>query len=658
MNKFNKNIGIVAVLLLVSLCGSAAQGQNASHGDSGVRNGADPQKLIAVLQKADASEFDKARACQQLSIIGTKDAAEALAPLLGDAHLNSYARSGLESIKDPIADKILRDAMGKLQGKLLVGVINSIGVRRDAEAVSSLCKLASDRDAELASAAMAALGRIATPEACDVLLKSLTSAPAELRPAAADACLVCAERQSSMGKHDTAQAFFDAVRRADVPRHLRIAATCGAIIQRKSEGLSLLVENLKSDDLAFVGVALFAARALPNAEITTALASEIKSARPAVKVMILQALEDRNGPAALAAIEAALASDAPEVRLAALTALGKAGGASSIALLLKAMESASKTESAAAAASLCQLSAKETDAAILHAITAASSPLRVQLITILGGRNATIAADALLLEAASADADVSKAALTALWGLSRAGDLPELVRLATKGNDAIRQTAERAVFFTCMKIPEASHRTDVLVAAMKESKDSAARCSLIRMLRGVGDQKAFEQIQALLADTDPQVQGTAIRSLADWPDATPTAALLQVVKNTKDPLARTLALRGAIRLAGAAAADSSRSAEQVLAWLKQANEDVKKTDADEKRLILSGMGNLKSIEGFQLVQEYLNDPSVELEATVAAIQIAKQLTGDAQRTARAAMEKAAGKTKNAAVSKRLKAAIP
>ena len=37
-------------------------------------------------------------------------------------------------------DKALREAAGKLQGRLLVGVIGSIGVRRDTKAVSLLAK--------------------------------------------------------------------------------------------------------------------------------------------------------------------------------------------------------------------------------------------------------------------------------------------------------------------------------------------------------------------------------------------------------------------------------------------------------------------------------------------------------------------------------------
>ena len=89
------------------------------------------RKLIAIL-KSDAPSQDKAIPCKQLAVYGTKDAVPALAALLSNSDLASWARIALEAIPDPAVDDALRTAMGKLQGNLLVGVINSIGYRRDA----------------------------------------------------------------------------------------------------------------------------------------------------------------------------------------------------------------------------------------------------------------------------------------------------------------------------------------------------------------------------------------------------------------------------------------------------------------------------------------------------------------------------------------------
>lgn len=117
-------------------------------------------KLVAILKDAAASEFAKAKACQRLAVAGDRSAVPALAALLGDDKLAHYARTGLEPIPDPAADEALRTALGQLKGRLLVGVINSIGVRKDAKAIEPLAKLMYHADAEVASAASSALGRI------------------------------------------------------------------------------------------------------------------------------------------------------------------------------------------------------------------------------------------------------------------------------------------------------------------------------------------------------------------------------------------------------------------------------------------------------------------------------------------------------------------
>jgi len=120
------------------------------------------KKLVAVLQ-SNAPQKDKADACRELARIGNKDAVAPLAALLPDEKLSHMARYGLETIPDPSVDKALRAALDKVQGKPLVGVIGSIGVRRDAKAVKPLTKLLHSPDPDVAQAAARSLGRSATP---------------------------------------------------------------------------------------------------------------------------------------------------------------------------------------------------------------------------------------------------------------------------------------------------------------------------------------------------------------------------------------------------------------------------------------------------------------------------------------------------------------
>src|SRR6516225_6079230 len=88
---------------------------------------AQEQGLIKTLV-SDAPPQEKASACKKLVTCGTEKAVPALATLLSDEKLAAWARIALEAIPGPAADHALRSAAEKLQGKLLVGVINSMGV--------------------------------------------------------------------------------------------------------------------------------------------------------------------------------------------------------------------------------------------------------------------------------------------------------------------------------------------------------------------------------------------------------------------------------------------------------------------------------------------------------------------------------------------------
>jgi HEAT repeat protein len=119
-----------------------------------------PAKLIAILREPDVSEYAKAKACQKLALTGDRRAVPALASLLTDERLSHYARFALEPNPDPSAGAALRDALGTVKGKLLIGVINSIGVRRDGRAIDPLARFLHDEDPAIAQAASAALARI------------------------------------------------------------------------------------------------------------------------------------------------------------------------------------------------------------------------------------------------------------------------------------------------------------------------------------------------------------------------------------------------------------------------------------------------------------------------------------------------------------------
>ncbi len=424
------------------------------------------QALIRVLQ-SDAPPAQKAITCKQLAIYGAKDAVPALAALLPDKDLASWARIALEAIPDPAAGNALREAMGKLQGRLLIGAINSIAVRRDPKAVKGLVEKLRDPDAGVASAAAVALGRIGGAAAAGALERSLAGAPAAARSAIAQGCILCAERYLAEGKSAEAVRLYDLVRKADVPKQRILEAVRGAILARKSTGLPLLVEQLRSADKSLFAIGLRTAREMSGREATDALVAELGRASPDRQALLILALADRGDAAALPAVLQTAKSGPPQARRVAIRALARLGNASCVPALWELAKESDTDVSATALTVLADLPGKEVDDELAARLPKAEGKDRQILIQLAGRRRIEGAAAALLKAADDPDAQVRSAALTALGATIELSDLPLLLRRVADPQKAEEAAAaEAALRVACVRMADREACAAKLVAAM------------------------------------------------------------------------------------------------------------------------------------------------------------------------------------------------
>ncbi len=194
----------------------------------------DTAALIRILTDPNATEFQKAKACQRAGELGEKEAVPALSALLSNEHLSTYARYGLEPIADPSVDDALRAALGKLRGNLQIGVINSIGKRRDSKAAPALAKMLFGPDQDVARAAAMALGSIGGVSEMRELQAAAGKTRGMTRMAVADASLICAERLLAAGQRAQALALYASLSAPDMPKAARLAAMQGIIREETS----------------------------------------------------------------------------------------------------------------------------------------------------------------------------------------------------------------------------------------------------------------------------------------------------------------------------------------------------------------------------------------------------------------------------------------
>ena len=198
----------------------------AAHGNAEARTDVE-KRLLAALQ-SDISRDAKDFVCRMLTIVGTAASVPALATLLADEYHSHMARYALERMAAPEAAQALRDALPKLSGKMKIGLISSIGSRRDTAAVSALSGLLKDQNAAIARAAAVALGVIGTPEAAKALQEGQPSA-AEAKQSVIDAQLACAEALLADSKAALAFGIYKSLAGDNQGRLVRLAATRGML---------------------------------------------------------------------------------------------------------------------------------------------------------------------------------------------------------------------------------------------------------------------------------------------------------------------------------------------------------------------------------------------------------------------------------------------
>jgi len=398
---------------------------------------------------------------------------------------------------------------------------------------------------------------------------------------------------------------------------------CSAIAFGQQEAIDIVIEALKSNDPAMQAGAIALVRDIPGKEITEALAKELPNLPAAGQVQLLSAFADRADATALPAVIKASQSADESVRIAALKAVGQLGDASSVSLLSGRAAQSSGEEQKAARESLYRLRGQQVDQAILAAIPTAQPDVKIELIQSVGQRNILPGIPVLLKTAADGDTKVQRESFKVLKTVADEKFLPVLVELLIKTkSESVRGEAEKTVAAVAHKIQQKDRQAQAVLAALAQVVDIEARCSLLSVLGKIGDNSALPELRKALASDNAKIQDAAIRALSDWPNPAPVDDLLKVAKTSSNQVHRILALRGFVRLLGL---ETGRPAEQMIKLYQQAMELA--PDVPEKRKVLSGLANTKSLAALEMAATCLEDSALQQEAEIAVVKIAEGIYG-------------------------------
>ncbi|MCX5646798.1 MAG: HEAT repeat domain-containing protein [Phycisphaerae bacterium] len=600
---------------------------------AGTAGAATERDLIAILQ-SNAGAVEKCAACQQLRICGTAQSVTALAAVLGDERVGHAARYALEGMPYAEASVALREALVRTSGAIKVGLIDSVGRRRDTAATPLLVPLLSDADSTIAVAAASALGWIGDEATTAGLNAARDSRLPEVKNAVLASLLRCAAKRLSQGNNSEAATLYRSILEAAPAAGIRNAAWRGVALADGEHRTELVLGALTGDDNQLRLMAIKVIRETKEDQALRAGLRQWRTLSADAQVLLVDVLADRGDPSFLANVLEACQSPEKAVRIAGIKAVGALGDGANVALLTERAARTSGEEQAAARASFRVLRGKNVNTAMIGGVDGGETAAQVELIQALADRHAAEATPVLLQTAASHEASVRTASYRALGELAGADETEALVALLAKAAGGEQPQLENAILRVARRANATAQTSKAVLAKLDSVGDARLKGMMIGILGQLGDASALPTLRRALSDPDTVIRYAAIAGLGRWPDAAPLPDLLQIARDNKSGGSQIRALRAYVDLVGAVA--SMEPQEKVKCYATAMG---LAPDAALKKRMLAALANVKTIEAMQLAASSVQDEQVKEEAAMATVTIAKDISAGNASPVKAALER-------------------
>ena len=558
------------------------------------------KQWVHALEGRHASVEEKARACQRLGEYGDESAVPVLASVLNDPDLNVYARAALERIPGPQSIVALRSALKTCDGPQLIGVIESLGTLGATGAAKDLTTFVGHADNQISDAALRSLGRMGR-KTQSIVLGYLRDSSAKVRASAATASLLAAEARGD-------SKIYDAILKADVPRHSYLAAVRGAILSKRS--LSFLLKHLRSKEKEVRELAFLSLRSFHGEGLTEALHKELNASNGVDPVLVVYALRDRPNLDTVNVLIAKLSGANGELALALINALGQLGGIESATALIPLIEKEEVMDA------LVQMQGKGINHSIVANLkTEKDVTQRLSLISLLGDRHAKEGIGALLEQANDRDSEIRAAAFRAMRPMVGLAQVPELIALFKATEKKTGSLALSALVNACRRSHPNEAAGDQILAELNSTSVLKQRESWIRILIDMGYDPALRIILKDLKSSDPETVKNTISWLARWPNPAPVDALFPLTENSDDQI---VALNSILTLIA-----TSEDMDERLVWLKQAQPLV--SSQAEKRKFISLVGRTFVPASLEILKPFLQDVEVAGEAQAASTSLIQSM---------------------------------
>jgi len=588
------------------------------------RKGSQEQK--AEMAKAMAEALEKIEGIgptefliEQLQYVGDSSPAPKVAEYLDKGPHAAQAVRTLVQLKPTNLQELLLGGLSKapLRGK--VAILQALPGPLSADQVREVTALLDSGERDLREAALQALSKSASPDAAEAFKKA-AAAPERFTPRRVQYhSLTYVQSLAKAGQKDEAAAFCRQM--AKVEETTTTVHIKGAALTTLAEiaGDAALPDLMKAADSDWEEVrfpALRAAAKLDGDAARTALLDKLKSAAaPEITVDVLTVLGYRKDPTTLDAVLAQFASEQLPAKLAAINAASQIDRGRAIPQLMKIFSQEGEELLNAAIEQLARAEYEALSSAIPAALKEASPSGQAALVGLVARRRMTEHSELVYELTQAKAATVRTAAFKSLETLSTPQDLPRLldILLAAK-RESDRNASRRAYVATAKKLPEGPARSELALSRYK-SATPEQQILLLETLPPLGGAEALAVVREAAVNRLPEIKEAGIRGLSEWPTTEALPDLLKIAESATEEKLQVFAVRGLSRLAG----ELKDKRDEQMNVLKTAMAASKRPD--EKKLVLSALGEVRTTDSLNLVAPALDQQDVAPEAAGAVANI-------------------------------------
>jgi type 1 glutamine amidotransferase len=546
-------------------------------------------KLQALLRDPATTVYGKKAVLRALVAVNAPAAdLPAAVALLNDRETAGWAANLLAGTPGKAASAALGAALKSAPAGERPELLNALASRKESAAIAPYI---ADKDAAVARAAFAALGRVGDAAALAALARPASAALEDVRKtalAAALGALADAGKARAAGKVATA-IFKD----AQAEPWLR-AAAARALLATDADFFEVAMQ----DPSPLVRGAI-----LRNVDGVSAkaLAAALKSASPADQAALAAKLAALNAGAQAGAVAALLASPDVDTVFAALNALKTLGGPNQVPVIFALLDRDGRVRDAAREALTDMKPVAVTDALI--ALAGEDGDRQKKILPIIGDRLEAQSLGRLASFVKSADGDVRREAWKAAGKIADETTLATLFGWLPSVQDAEINQAESAIR-AAGRNAEASARVQAWTAAWATASVPAKKV-LAGLSTGYGDDALAPRLATALDDADSGLREVAIRALGEWLNLAPFDTLSRAVASQTDAGLKTAALRGALKLAAYAGDDF---AARCIALFRLAPDD------RGRLTVADALFKRDGLKVFNVLQGLFDDPAVGADA--------------------------------------------